>query len=149
MVGLAPGIVRGSAYAEGSGHTPRLLSGDLERTVNFYTQILGFRTCVLWPADRPTFAILERDGRSVQFSTADASGGERPQAGYTLCLDVDDVRTVHALISPRVPVEWGPEVYHYGRREFGVRDPDGHWVIFTELTDDPPTCKEEPEARSA
>lgn len=35
---------------------------------------------------------------------------------------------------------WGPEVYHYGRREFSIRDPNGYELIFSEPTDDPPTC---------
>ena len=39
--------------------------------------------------------------------------------------------------------EWGPEVYFYHRREFAFRDPDGHWVILSEVTDDPPTCEAE------
>jgi hypothetical protein len=39
-------------------------------------------------------------------------------------------------------VEWGPEVYSYGRRELGFRDPDGSWVILSEVTSDPPTCAE-------
>jgi hypothetical protein len=41
-----------------------------------------------------------------------------------------------------VPIEWGPEVYSYGRREFAVRDPDGYLVIFTEPTDEAPTTTE-------
>jgi hypothetical protein len=36
-------------------------------------------------------------------------------------------------------LEWGPEVYWYGR-EFAILDPEGYMVIFSEETDDPPTC---------
>ena len=39
-------------------------------------------------------------------------------------------------------MEWGPEVYSYGCREFAVRDPEGHTVIFTEATADEPTTDE-------
>ena len=51
-------------------------------------------------------------------------------------------------VTPRMPVadlknkvEWGPEVYAYGRREFAVRDPTGAMLIFSEETDDPATCE--------
>jgi hypothetical protein len=27
---------------------------------------------------------------------------------------------------------WGPEVMEYGMREFGVRDPNGYFLAFTE-----------------
>jgi hypothetical protein len=59
-----------------------------------------------------------------------------------LYLGSDDVLGLHAAIKDLVKVEWGPEVYFYGRREFAVRDPDGYLLIFTEPTDDPPTCPE-------
>lgn len=36
-----------------------------------------------------------------------------------------------------VTVEWGPEVYADGRREFAIRDPDGKLVILSGETDDP------------
>jgi hypothetical protein len=34
-------------------------------------------------------------------------------------------------------------VYQYGRREFAIRDPNGYMIIFTEQTDDPPTCADD------
>jgi hypothetical protein len=43
---------------------------------------------------------------------------------------------MHADLAGVVPIEWGPEVYFYGRREFAVRDPDGYLLIFTEPTDE-------------
>ena len=43
-------------------------------------------------------------------------------------------------LSGRLPIQLGPEVYWYGRREFAVRDPDGYLLIFSERTSDPPTC---------
>lgn len=32
----------------------------------------------------------------------------------------------------RVVIEWGPEVMDYGMREFGIRDPNGYFLAFTE-----------------
>ena len=57
-----------------------------------------------------------------------------------LWLDVEEVEEWHAQIGKDVHIEWGPEVYWYGRREFGFRDPDRHWIILSEVTHDPPTC---------
>ena len=51
------------------------------------------------------------------------------------------------MFTPRsqaaLPIEWGPEVYWYGRREFAIRDPSGYLIIFSEATTDPPTCRDE------
>jgi catechol 2,3-dioxygenase-like lactoylglutathione lyase family enzyme len=122
--------------------TPRLPVVDLRETIEFYTRTLGFRVGLIWPDDRPIFAILDRDDVSVQFDVAEASRAQGV-GNATLCFEVGDVRAAHAELKDRVPVEWGPEVYWYGRREFAVRDPSGYLIIFTEPTDDPPTCEDE------
>jgi catechol 2,3-dioxygenase-like lactoylglutathione lyase family enzyme len=69
------------------------------------------------PRESPPFAILRRDGLRLQL-------GRRENGA-------------------RAAIEWGPEVYAYHRREFAFRDPDGHVVILSEVTDDPPTCRED------
>jgi catechol 2,3-dioxygenase-like lactoylglutathione lyase family enzyme len=118
---------------------PRLPVADLRKAVEFYTQTLGF-DCGLWPDDdAPTLAVLARDGVNVQFYLPEPRGSE-PVGHGTLSFEVSDVRALHKRLSASLPVEWGPEVYHYRRREFAVRDPSGYLAIFTEETDDPPTC---------
>jgi catechol 2,3-dioxygenase-like lactoylglutathione lyase family enzyme len=124
-----------------NGVIPRLPVADLGRTIAYYTGLLGFEASVLWPEMHPTFAILERDAVSLGFFTPDAHRGAVTIGTADLYLATEDVRALHAAIRDRVTIEWGPEVYFYGRREFAVRDPDGYLLIFTEPTDDPPTCE--------
>lgn len=125
-----------------TGVTPRLPVADLSRTISFYTGVLGFQVSALWPEDKPTFAILDRDKVSLGFFTPDALRGQVTIGTADLYLGTEDVLGLHAAIEDRVKIEWGPEVYFYGRREFAVRDPDGYLLIFTEPTDEPPTCPE-------
>jgi catechol 2,3-dioxygenase-like lactoylglutathione lyase family enzyme len=114
---------------------------DARRTVAFYEQVLGFEVDVAWPEEAPTFFILKRDATSLAFFEPDE---HRPDTiGYAeLYIEVTDATALHAELAGRVPIEWGPEVYAYGRREFALRDPDAYLVIFTEQTDDPPTTAE-------
>jgi catechol 2,3-dioxygenase-like lactoylglutathione lyase family enzyme len=120
---------------------PRLPVVDLKRAIGFYTSILGFKLDLIWPESAPSFAILHRDSASVQFYTATEPPAE-PVGHATIYFDVDDTHALHAILHGCVPVEWGPEVYWYGRREFAIRDPSGYLLIFSETTDDPPTCQE-------
>jgi catechol 2,3-dioxygenase-like lactoylglutathione lyase family enzyme len=121
---------------------PRLPVADLRRTIHFYTTILGFHVDVLWPENDPAFCILQRDGVRVAFDrTSEPGAPKAASAGFYI--ETDDVLSVHELVSQRVAIDWGPEVYSYGRREFAILDPDRYMVIFTEPTDDPPTCAEE------
>ena len=121
---------------------PRLPVTDLQPVIAFYQDLLGFGASPPWPEDEPNFVLLDRDDVCVQFYLADQSKGEA--VGYgTLSYEVDDAMATYAALAGRVPIEWGPEVYWYGRREFAIRDPSGYLIIFSEPTTDPPTCVNE------
>lgn len=118
---------------------PRLPVESLSRTIAFYMG-LGFRVDLLWPEDNPIFAILDQHEVSLQFYVPEAATPQ-PTGHATLNLDATDVAGLHRALADKMAVEWGPEVYGYGRREFAVRDPDGYLLIFSEPTEDPPTCE--------
>lgn len=122
--------------------TPRLPIADARRTVKFYTQVLGFQASP-WPDDAPTFLLLDRDEVRLAFDVVPGCQPQSQPSATGFYLEVEDVRALHKAIKAKVRVEWGPEVYHYGRREFAIRDPDNYMIIFTEKTDDPPTCPAE------
>ena len=120
--------------------SPRLPVRNLARTIEFYTSVLDLETSGSWPADEPTFVILERDDTILQFYVSEQSDS----CGFgTVSIDTDDARSVHAALAEKVALEWGPEVYWYGRREFSFRDPDGYAVIISEQTSAPPDCTED------
>jgi len=124
---------------------PRLAVQDLARTIAFYRDVLGFDVGLLWPDESsPTFTVLGRDDVQLQFyvlARDSPSGSNRAAAAGegVINIETSDVRALHAALVGQVPVEWGPEVYTYGRREFAVRDPSGYLVIFTEESRDDPT----------
>jgi catechol 2,3-dioxygenase-like lactoylglutathione lyase family enzyme len=115
----------------------RLSVSDVKRSATFFADTLGFAIGTLWPQQQPEFAILNRDGLRLQLGK-DSRDGSGPSA--TLWLDVEELAALHAHVRDHTTIEWGPEVYSYGRREFGFKDPDGNWVILSEVTSDPPTC---------
>lgn len=121
--------------------TPRLPVSDLHRPIAFYRDHFGFEVDVMWPRLRPTFAILRCHGTCLGFFEP---AGHQPGAiGYgELYIQVTNSSMLYDSLKTRLPIEWGPEVYSYRRREFAVRDPDGYLVIFTEPTSEPPTTSE-------
>jgi catechol 2,3-dioxygenase-like lactoylglutathione lyase family enzyme len=121
--------------------TPGLPVSDLRRTVEFYSGVLGFGVDVLWPDSRPTFAILCKDSTSLGFfEPTEHRPGQIGDA--QLYSEVTGALALHESLKTRCPIEWGPEVYSYGRREFALRDPDGYLIIFTEPTNEPPSTSE-------
>jgi catechol 2,3-dioxygenase-like lactoylglutathione lyase family enzyme len=115
---------------------------NVARSAGFYADMLGFDIGMLSPEDSPQFAILSRDGLRLQLSRREGALATAAPPACALWLDVAGVRDLHSALKEKVSIEWGPEVYFYRRREFAFKDPDGHLVILSELTDDPPTCEE-------
>ena len=85
---------------------------------------------------------------SLQPAMAGCDAEHQPgPIGYAeLYIEVTGARASNAFLEARVPIEWGPEVYSYGRREFAIRDPDRDLIISTEVIEEPPATSE-PEMR--
>lgn len=116
--------------------TPMLRARDLDETVRFCVDVLGFSVDTLHPEGAPTFAVLDHGPVSICFDTVlwDAD----PQMTGQIMFDCSAARALHAAIADRADVLWGPEVYAYGRREFSISDPNGYALVFSKRTDDPP-----------
>lgn len=126
--------------------SPFLATRDIARTVEFYTIVLGFRVESLHPADAPTLAILDRDvqpgggGASIIFDSSLWSDMPTLTGQIHFDLAPGGVMEIFGRVQGHAEILWGPEVYEYGRREFSCRDPNGYALVFSELTNDPPTC---------
>ena len=119
---------------------PRLPVTALLASYRFYHDVLGFACPNGEPCESESFAILQRDSAGLQLVTASA---DHPAGRMTVWLQVADALAEFNRVKDRASVEWEPEVYWYGCREFAVLDPDGHRIIFSSPTDEPATCKED------
>ncbi len=129
--------------------TPFLAARDIGATVAFYTTHLGFRAVTLHPPEKPTLAILDATdpatGTRLGSLMFDSTlwPGEPAMTGQ-LHLDLGPqgtgssrVAALLACMGDAAKVEWGPEVFDYGRRECSIKDPSGYSVVLSEETDDP------------
>ena len=112
--------------------TPHLKTTDLAATIRFYTDVLGFRVTASWPAQQPTDCILQHGDVRISFTLDPNNWYSQPCLAGQLWIEVDDVRTLHAQVAGKVKIEWGPEVYSYGRREFAIKDCNGYLLAFSE-----------------
>jgi catechol 2,3-dioxygenase-like lactoylglutathione lyase family enzyme len=118
---------------------PRLHTADFKAALAFYRDLLGFEVLTTFPDPEPSFALLQRDDVGLQIGGIDGTRTKDQKPTCSLYVDVTDVRALHAALTGKVAIEWGPEVFFYQRREFAIRDPDGNLVILSEDTDDPVT----------
>jgi catechol 2,3-dioxygenase-like lactoylglutathione lyase family enzyme len=112
---------------------PALLVKDMAETLAFY-QSLGFELAGCHPdQQRATWAEVVRDGVALQFHTEPPCGTPpAPICSGTFYFFPEDVGALAEELRGKVDFAWGPEVMEYGMREFGVQDPNGYYLAFTE-----------------
>ena len=80
-------------------YEPRIPVVDLRRTIDFYTQTLGFCETARWPVDAPEyFTILYRDQVIVGFTALSVHGAAGAPTPCELHFEVDDVRGLHEAL---------------------------------------------------
>ena len=115
----------------------RLLAvGDLDRSIAFYRDVLGFQVTPAKGDFGLASAVEVVSGPArIQLGRAesayDSTGQRRPRGAAVLFLETDDVAAVHADVARRgggpgelVKVNW------IKYRVFEIRDPDGHALWF-------------------
>lgn len=107
---------------------PLLASLDLDRTLAFYVEKLGFDVEVFHVDDA---AGVERDGVQIHFWLCD----ERQIAENTSCrIDVEGIESLYAELLPQgvVHPNGSLEDKPWGFREFAVLDSDGNLITFVQ-----------------
>ena len=119
--------------------TPILFAAEIEPCIQFWTVRMGFQKTVEVPeGDRLGFAIVEKDGVELMYQSYLSVEKDNPQTAEGvkkgpafLYVDVDDLN--HALAAARDADMFMPvRSTFYGAREFGIKDPAGHYVIFAQ-----------------
>lgn len=121
--------------------TPILAARSLDETIAFYTNVLGFSLRTTFPEAKPSFCLLTRDRVVFAFSSELWPGD--PHLSGQISIEVDDAMDVFRSVGNRATIEWGPEVFHYHRREFSMKDCNGYSIVISEPTNDPTTCLED------
>jgi uncharacterized glyoxalase superfamily protein PhnB len=123
--------------------TPNLVVADMEKSLTFYRDVLGFSVSQTVPDKAPfIFAWMKRDNADIflnqnmppQPGAPDLYAG-RPVGGGTLSLylAMDGIDDLYAKIQQqKVPIVIAMHKEFYGMREFAVHDPDGYLLIFAE-----------------
>ena len=117
-----------------TGSSAVLLVSDIDRTVEFWRDRLGF-ACEVY-GDPPNFATATRDEASVLLALcADAAAivpnWKLVDKTWNVYIRVDDADAIYAELQERgAPIDYTIYDAPHGFREFGVQDPDDHDIAF-------------------
>ncbi len=112
---------------------PVLKVSDFERSLQFYQDVLGF--AVTWRAkdDGVETAALDLGSTAIMLSTGLYLGAGKPGFTGTLYIEMGSgVSEYWERIGTKSPVAWPLAQMEYGTLEFGIRDPDGYTLAFSE-----------------
>lgn len=120
--------------------TPNLVVSDVERSVAFYRDVLGFAVEASVPDAAPfVFAWMKRGAIDLFLNAPEAAIEEypaftdRPIGGtLTLFFEVNGIRQAWTDLENKVKVAMPLEVKWYGMTEFAFEDPDGYLITFAE-----------------
>ncbi len=117
--------------------TAVLMVEEIEKSLPFWMDRMGFTKTVDVPeGDRLGFAILVRDGAEIMLQTIESIRKDAPQFvpqslshDFGLFVEVDDFADILKRLEG-YPTALEERTTFYGMREIGVREPNGHIVVF-------------------
>jgi uncharacterized glyoxalase superfamily protein PhnB len=126
-------------HAEVKKITPILFAEELEPCIRFWTERMGFQKTVGVPeGNKIGFAIVEKNGLELMyqsFASAEkdnaATGAAVRKGPSFLYIEVADLETaMDAMKGAEIVMPMRTTFYH--AREFGIKDPVGHYLIFAQ-----------------
>ena len=120
--------------------TPNFLVANVERSLAFYVDIIGFARGMTVPEQSPfVFASVTSGPIEIFFNDAATAVKEYPGfagkpigATGTMFIEVEGVDALHHRLKGRVTITMPIVTQFYGMREFAIEDPDGYVITFAE-----------------
>lgn len=120
--------------------SPHLWIADMERSIAFYRDVLGFEVQRVQPETAPTFASLRRGGVGLMLSTFDESfdgwkmvpaAQKRRGQGGAVSFYIEAGEDIEAeqrrATDANANIVDALAARPWGQREYTVADPDGFW----------------------
>ena len=112
-----------------------IFPADLNATVRFYVDLLGFTLVTDRRGDEQPYLALERDGVRIGASARPGEGSpaqRRPPTGVEIVLEVDYLHAERDRIRHAGwPIEEDIVRRPWGLQDFRVTDPDGYYLRIT------------------
>jgi uncharacterized glyoxalase superfamily protein PhnB len=111
---------------------------DLPKTIDFYTNVLGFSVEATWPdTGDMNWAELKAGDVIIMFmSRSSAFDQHTPVMTGQLYFYPQDVDALWQTLRNKTDIAWPIDTMPYGMREFAIRDCNGYLLTFGQAVDE-------------
>jgi uncharacterized glyoxalase superfamily protein PhnB len=114
------------------GLSPLLETPDVESTLKFYTEILGF--IIENYSKEYQWALLKRDDITIMISAPNTERNmPAPIMSGSIYIRTENVDSAWEQLKDRCNIYYPIENFHYGMREFGLFDNNGYLLQFGQV----------------
>lgn len=115
--------------------TPMMWTAELEATIEFYTNILGFNLEEL--NQGRGLCNLTKDKVSIMFAIPNQQTPfDGPKFTGSLYINIEEVDTLWAKLQDKATILYPIEDFEYGMREFAILDNNGYVLQFGKELDE-------------
>ena len=120
--------------------TPNLLVADVERSLKFYVDVLGFSRGMTVP-EQPPLVFGSVVSGNVEIFFNEKETGAKEYTGFsgkpigatgTMFIELEQIEALHGRLKSLVPIVKPLVTQWYGVKEFVIADPDGYLITFAE-----------------
>jgi len=109
--------------------TPMLRTWELQESIAFYTNVLGFQCDAV--NEEMGWASLQKEELALMLSAPNEHEGDiEPSFTGSLYFTTDDVDSLWLQLKDQAEVCYPPENFDYGMREFAIYDNNGYLLQF-------------------
>ena len=120
--------------------TPNLMVEDVNETVTFYQDVLGFALLASVPEEGQfNWAMMQHDAVEIMFQSRASLTEDVPLfkdkaigGSLTLYIDVEDIKGLYGQVQNRVTILHEMTTTSYGTREFTIQDCNGYVLTFAQ-----------------
>jgi lactoylglutathione lyase len=120
--------------------TPNLMVEDVNATIDYYTNILGFKKIMTVPeSGKFDWAMLGRDQVVIMLQSRNSIAKEYPKfkntavgGALTFYIAIEGLDDFYQQIKDTAKIVQTPHTTFYGKKEFAVEDGNGYLLTFCE-----------------
>ena len=120
--------------------TPNVMVEDVNQTIEFYRDVLGFQVNVTVPdTGQFDWASMKRDSVELMFQARSSLSSEIPAyadlpigGALTFFIQMEGLQELYDRLKGKITIVQDLHTTFYGMREFAIRDCNGYVLTFAE-----------------